>query len=431
MKYFSGHIILSFLLFNFSFYILNFSSCTSSSKSSSTQNISQIYKTKQDILHPHYAVFHRTGTTSELHFKINSKELLYTKQSTDGNFSARISIQYHLVSSYETRDIIDSATITMSDPFSSTPKDIIGKIDFSATFTNAYVLQVDLTDLNRNITAKTLISIDKLNHSTRQNFIVLAGKNKTPVFRDYIGRNEEVYIRYRRPDEKLFIRYYQRDFPLPAPPFSNSNMTPFEYRADSLFSLQLDEKDTAGIFLPSPGFYHIQADTNNKDGLTLFRFSSDFPNIKKAADMLEPLRYLTTKQEFEAMSSNKNTKASVDSFWVAAGGSHDRARELVRKFYNRVEDANEYFSSYLEGWRTDRGLIYIVYGPPNIVYKSTDSESWVYGEENNFNSLSFSFLKVINPFTDNDYRLERNQIFKTSWFNSVDMWRQGRVYADK
>ena len=443
MKSFSNHIILSFLIFNFSFLIFRFSSCTSSSHSTNSQNLSHIYKTKQDGLHPKFAVFHRTGTTSELHFKINSKDLLYTKQGDDGTFSARISIQYRLISSYETKDIIDSATVTMSDPFSSTPRDIIGKIDFSATFTNGYVLQIDLTDMNRNITSKTFINIDKLDHNTRQNFIVLAGptkgtdsvfhwrKNKIPVFRDNIGRDERFFIKYRTPDETIHVRYYHRDFPLPSPPFATSNMIPFEYHADSLFTLQLDEKDTVGIKLNSPGFYHIQADTNTKDGLTLFRFEDDFPKVKKPIDLLQPLRYLTTKQEYEVLSGYKNLKTAVDSFWVYAGGSHERARSLVKKFYNRVEDSNEYFSSYLEGWRTDRGLMYIIYGPPNIVYKSSDSESWVYGEENNFNSLTFTFLKVINPFTDNDYRLERNQIFKTSWFNSVEMWRQGRVYAEK
>jgi GWxTD domain-containing protein len=206
-------------------------------------------------------------------------------------------------------------------------------------------------------------------------------------------------------------------------------MLPFEYKADKIYTVRPDEKDTIGFYFNDPGFYHIQADTFSKEGLTLFRFDNDFPYVKKPEHLLAPLRYLTSKQEFETMSSTKNKKAAVDSFWVAAGASNDRARQLVKKFYNRIEDSNDYFSSYLEGWRTDRGLIYIVYGPPNIVYKSTDSENWVYGEENNINSLSFTFLKVINPFTDNDYRLERNQTYRTSWFNAVDMWRQGRVYA--
>jgi GWxTD domain-containing protein len=191
------------------------------------------------------------------------------------------------------------------------------------------------------------------------------------------------------------------------------------------------ENDTMGFIFNKPGFYHIQSDTSTKDGLTLFRFNDDFPYIKKPAQLLLPLRYLTSKQEYDAMDSYKNVKTAVDSFWVYAGGSHDRARDLVKKFYNRVQRSNEYFSSYVEGWHTDRGLIYIVYGPPNIVYKNSDSENWVYGEEKNFNYLTFTFLKVINPFTDNDFRLDRSQVFKTSWYNSVEMWRQGRVMADK
>ena len=165
MKHLSAHILVVVIISHFSFLIFNFSSCTSSSRSSAgTQNISQIYKTKNDDLHPKYVIFHRTGTTSELHFKINSKELLYSKQAGNSVFSARISIQYRLISSYETKDIIDSATITMTDPFSSTPKDIIGKIDLSATFTNSYVLQITLSDLNRNVTAETFININKLDH---------------------------------------------------------------------------------------------------------------------------------------------------------------------------------------------------------------------------------------------------------------------------
>ena len=426
MKYFFNF---SFLIFNL--YVLSVYKSCSSGRSTSNQNLSTIYKTAQDVLHPKYTVFHRTNTTSELHFKINSKELLYSKQAGNENFSAHISIQYHLISSYETKDIIDSATIMLNDPFSNSPKDIIGKIEFNATFTNVYLLQIDFTDLNRNVTAKNFIPIDKLNHATRQNFIALSAENKTPLFRDNIVRKEKILIRYRTPNTKVYVRYYHRDFPLPTPPFSSSNMTPFEYRADSLFSFQLDENDSVGFNFSNPGFYHIQADTNTKEGITLFRFEDDFPNVKNPEHLLQPLRYLTSKQEYDAMSSYKNLKTAVDSFWVYAGGSHDRARELVKKYYNRVEDSNDYFSSYIEGWRTDRGLIYIVYGPPNIVYKSSDSENWVYGEENNFNSLTFTFLKVINPFSDNDYRLNRSQVFKTSWFNSVEMWRQGRVYADK
>ncbi len=431
MKSFSSHITLTCLLIYTSVFISRFSSCTVSN-SASNQNLSHIYKTGQNYLHPQYTVFHRTNTSSELHFKINSKELLYSKQSGGETFNARISLQYKLISSYENVGIIDSATVLITDPYSPAAKDIIGKIEFSATFTNGYLLEINMTDVNRNITSKHFINVEKQDHAGRQNFLLLSSDKKIPLFRNQVAGDEKFHLRYRSmPQTLVYVRYYRRSFPMPSAPFSESNMVPFEYRADSLFTLDLNEKDTAGFTFPKAGFYHIQADTSTKDGFTLFRFEEDFPQVKKPDQMLPPLYYLTSRQEFEVLNSYANKKIPVDSFWVYAGGSHDRARELVRKFYGRVQDVNNYFSSYVEGWKTDRGMIYLVYGPPNIVYKSSGSENWVYGEENNFNSLTFTFIKVINPFTDNDYRLERSQVFQTGWYNSREMWRQGRIYSEK
>lgn len=423
--------ILFFTTFILLGYMMSSFSACSTSTSVGTQNVSQIYKTDQNVLHPVFVVFHRTNTVSELHFKVNSKELLYSKQAGNENFIARISIHYRLISSYETKDIIDSATVMVTDVYSNTAKDIIGKIDFNATLTNTYLLQVEMTDLNRNTTVKSFINVDKIDYNTRQNFLLLS-TSKIPLFRNYVNTKEHFFIRYRHHGEKLYVRYYNREFPLPAPPYSMSNMPLFDYRADSTFIIQPNEKDTLGFNFKKQGIYHIQPDTTLYTGFTLFRFSDGFPQVNHYIQLLQPLVYLTSKQEYNVLISYKNIKHAVDSFWVFAGGSYDRARELVRKFYNRVEKANEYFTSHTEGWRTDRGLIYIVYGPPNVVYRSNDGENWVYGEENNINSLTFSFSKVLmNPFTENDYRLDRSPVFRTGWHTAVEMWRQGRVYAEK
>ena len=73
-------------------------------------------------------------------------------------------------------------------------------------------------------------------------------------------------------------------------------------------------------------------------------------------------------------------------------------------------------------------MIFLIFGAPTSIYRTAISESWNYGEENNINSLQFSFTKVLNPFTDNDYTLERSVVYKQSWYTSVDNWRQGRTY---
>jgi hypothetical protein len=64
------------------------------------------------------------------------------------------------------------------------------------------------------------------------------------------------------------------------------------------------------------------------------------------------------------------------------------------------------------------------------VYKSSVSESWTYGSPSNALSLNFLFTKVNNPFSDNDFTLNRSPIYEGFWYRAVDVWRQGRVYND-
>ena len=146
--------------------------------------------------------------------------------------------------------------------------------------------------------------------------------------------------------------------------------------------------------------------------------------------MIMPLRYLTSKNEYERMLRYTNKKTAVDSFWLSSGGSIDRGKDLVRKFYNRVYEANDHFTSYTEGWRTDRGLVYLVYGSPNVLYRSNTQETWVYGEENNINALSFTFTRVLNPFSGNDFRMERSPSYQDGWYKAANAWRDGRIFIE-
>jgi GWxTD domain-containing protein len=144
--------------------------------------------------------------------------------------------------------------------------------------------------------------------------------------------------------------------------------------------------------------------------------------------MMGPLRYITTKQEYSEMVMKENKKLAIDDFWLKITGTTERGKKVIKKFYTRVQLANKNFSSYKEGWKSDRGMVYIIYGPPDVVYKNNFSESWIYGEEGNLISLNFTFVKIRNPFTDNDFSLDRSPIYKNSWYLAVDAWRQGIIY---
>jgi isocitrate dehydrogenase kinase/phosphatase len=44
--------------------------------------------------------------------------------------------------------------------------------------------------------------------------------------------------------------------------------------------------------------------------------------------------------------------------------------------------------------------------------------------------VRFIYTKVENPFTDNDYILNRSESYKEIWYRNVDAWRMGRIIND-
>ncbi len=408
--------------------VLVIASCgTPRRTSSSAQNAT--YKRDVNAMHPQFVVFHINDSVSELNFKINSKELLYMRP--DGiNFYSNVLISYRLMPSYDSKEIVDSASVRLVDLNNdNADKFLLGKIKLKARTAHTYFLRVNVADLNKNSDVTTIIAIEKDNDLNRQNFLVKSKANDSPLFRNYVNSTEELTISYKaKMAVSLFVRYYNRDFPLAAPPFSITDPRPFQYKQDSSFTLQLTPEGSVNFTPKKKGFYHFQIDTSRREGLTLFNFSDAFPEVKKADELVAPLRFITSQQEYEELTTSTNKKASIDKFWLNCTGNPDRARDIIRKFYNRVQDANQHFTSYLEGWKSDRGMVYLIYGAPNVINKAANQETWIYGEENNINSLSYTFSKVNNPFTNNDYTLERSIVYKQSWYTAVDIWRQGRTY---
>jgi GWxTD domain-containing protein len=155
--------------------------------------------------------------------------------------------------------------------------------------------------------------------------------------------------------------------------------------------------------------------------------------------MIEPLAYLATEDELNEMRTARRPKVALDEFWIKCGGNVEKARELIRIYYTRVLYANYYFTSYKEGWRTERGMIYLIYGPPDKVYKNPEGESWGYRKPVIKSSwgtrykvkdeyLYFTFKKKKSTFSDNDYFISRSETLVTYWEQAVASWKKGIVF---
>ena len=107
-----------------------------------------------------------------------------------------------------------------------------------------------------------------------------------------------------------------------------------------------------------------------------------------------------------------------------SGDPMERAKEIIRNYYQQVEKANILFTNYKEGWKTDQGMVYIIFGLPTSVNESQETEEWIYNNETL--KVKFTFDKLGNLFTDKHYDLVRKENYDKVWFRMVDSWRKGR-----
>lgn len=412
-------------VFSFFILIIIIFSCRTYSKISN-QNLAYIYDVGDKSLNPEYSVFHVSDSITKVYVKIWLHELLYVKSLEKDSFIANFKIKAELFDSYESKTIIDSTTFISSD-IKNYKENIsfISTFNIVAKFPGKYLLKLDFIDLNKNNNLLTYVNIDKSNHNCRNNFRLL-NINEKVIFGSIVNSGQKFKLNYNNKNTKrLYVRYYNRNFPIAFPPFSMEKNALFDYKADSIFAINMNIGSSDFLNFDKKGFYHIQEDTTQKQGFTVYVFNPNFPQVNTATQMLHSLRYLVTKNEYKKMLEAENIKKEIDKFWIENAGNPDRARVMIKKYYNRVQDANLLFTSYHEGWKSDRGMIYIVYGPPNVVYRSSNHETWIYGEVGNMLSITFRFLKVKNPFTDNDYSItDKSPIYKDSWYNAIDTWRR-------
>ncbi len=160
----------------------------------------------------------------------------------------------------------------------------------------------------------------------------------------------------------------------------------------------------------------------------------DFPQVRDIKHVVDALVYITRRHEFEEMRTAENPaemKRRFDAFWGSLIPNKQVAANLLKLYYERVEEANLYFSNYKEGWKTDRGMLYIVLGPPLYIDSRLDSEIWVYSTQQRpgvTNAYYFERLPIPgSEGTFFNYRLQRGVPNDYTWSRALDRWRRGDV----
>jgi GWxTD domain-containing protein len=329
----------------------------------------------------------------------------------------------------DSRQLLDSASTYVKDQSESATedKDIIGSMDMKRNDRRSFVVRLVARDLNRDVESVVMLHVEKGSPGGRQDFLPV-NERGIPLFDDEVRPGTAIKVRCEQhAGEVLQGSHYPAVDKLPAPVFAETPAPLPADKPDSTFTLQVPEDGAFNFTAGASGFYHLRPDTAATSGYTLFVLKDCFPEINTSADMVPPLRYITSLQEWERITGATDRRKEVERFWLDASGDRERAREAIAAYYGRVQSANRHFTSFVEGWKTDRGLVHIIFGTPSTIRKNESGETWIYGEETNLMSLTFSFVRRDEPFSDNDLVLRRDPQLKSAWYRNVESWRNGRI----
>ena len=105
-----------------------------------------------------------------------------------------------------------------------------------------------------------------------------------------------------------------------------------------------------------------------KDAQKLLKADQESPYRKW---LEEDVRYIITPEEeaaFKQLSNDEERDHFIEAFWQRRDPTPDTIEnEFKEEHYRRIAYANEHFGAGIPGWKTDRGRIYIIHGPPDEI----------------------------------------------------------------
>jgi GWxTD domain-containing protein len=130
------------------------------------------------------------------------------------------------------------------------------------------------------------------------------------------------------------------------------------------------------------GVYDFVAEVKNTVGGKVvkkaisFRVWKPFFKSKRYFERVRQMAYITTsKEENKLLNAKVGERETIwNEFWESKDPTpEDRVNEFLIEYFERVDYANKNFSrgSFFEGWRTDRGKVYIILGPPDYVVEES------------------------------------------------------------
>ncbi len=219
-----------------------------------------------------------------------------------------------------------------------------------------------------------------------------------------------------------------------------------EILLDTLFFTKDFENKAFQVNLSQLGNYELELFAKDSENSTYKKtyakhfalFDSEFPHKRTLRSILESYAYILPEGTYNKIMGENNAeiqeKLFVDYFTSSIDKPKD-IRDVLAKYSSRVVEANYFFTNFKEGWKTDMGMIYIIFGPPLFVTRQYDFIYWHYTHEPNDPQRVFRFRRVrLNSrfFPFDHYLVSRSSSYFQINYSRVNDWRTGAIlYYDR
>ncbi|MCP9292248.1 GWxTD domain-containing protein [Gracilimonas sediminicola] len=189
----------------------------------------------------------------------------------------------------------------------------------------------------------------------------------------------------------------------------------------------------------SKGNYRFEVKVETSSGETFFEVrdfsikSKNFPSLKSPKELAEPLIYIMRENEYNELlkiGSEDSLKSAIDEYWLSNIKNVPKTRRILQLYYERVEQANIQFSNFKEGWKTDPGMIYILFGPPLYIDSGFGEMTWFYEFDsgNRTPRIFFEDKRYGNTkFPFENFILKRSSDLFNLQYRQIQAWRDGSI----
>ncbi len=331
----------------------------------------------------------------DIYLKIPLDNLQFKKNYSTKNYEA--SISYNVKITNSVNEIVSNETIT---DYVTTTKDEQKKLEESAKFIvkefyltpGNYNLEVTLSDINtkkekvkkaqvqisdfaqKDIAFSDIMLVSNLKEESGKKIITpLVDKNIDNLkelflfFEVYNSKSQQVVndFSYKITDGKDKV-FEKGNYTYTLVPGTNKFFEKIPTTNLVFGNYKLEIKDNSnGQLLAEKEF------SNKLSGMPV--------NMKDLDLLVDQLIYIASGDELNKIrnaSTNDLKEKYFIEFWRSKDPSPNTARnELMVEYYKRIKTANERYSHYIDGWKTDMGMVYIIFGEPSNIERFPFTEN--------------------------------------------------------